>query len=319
VLCTFDGAKVPDDVLARIGDGRAAGVLLFAANVTSIGQATANAQAIQTAAAAAPSGLPAIVATDQEGGVVARIPGPPSGSAAQMGTWPLADVHAEACATAANLRRWGINVDLAPVADVARPGSFEDDQHRSFSGDPHVAALAVRAFATGLARGGVASTLKHFPGLGSVGTTTDDSPAEVSLSADELTSIDEVPFVYGIAAGADLVMMSSAVYSAFDDVPALLSRPVIHGLRRSLGFTGVVITDALDTPALAAYGSLGDVAVAAARAGVDLFIATGIGTCGEIQSALASALRDGRLRLGPARVAAARVEALRRRLVAHTN
>jgi beta-N-acetylhexosaminidase len=317
ILCTFEGGTVPDDVLTGISDGRAAGVLLFAANLPSVDQANANATAIQAAAASSPSGAPAIVAADQEGGIVARIPGPPSASAAEMGTWPVPDIRAEARSTATNLLSWGINVDLAPVADVARSGSFEDEQRRSFSGDPEVAAAAVAAFVDGLGRGGAASTLKHFPGLGSVETTTDDAPAVVSLPDGELAAVDEVPFAAGIDAGADLVMMSSAVYSSLDDVPAVLSRAVVSGLlRRTLGFGGVVITDALDTPALAGYGSLGDLSVSAARAGVDLFIAGGTSACGEIQNALAGALLDGRLPLGPARAAAARVEALRRRLAA---
>jgi beta-N-acetylhexosaminidase len=308
---------VPDDVLARIGDGRAAGVLLFAANVPSIGQADEAASAIQAAAATSPSGANAIVAADQEGGIVARVPGPPSGSAKEMGTWPVADIRTEAAATATNLLSWGINLDLAPVADVARPGSFEDHQRRSFSGDPQVAAAAVSAFVDGLGDGGVGSTLKHFPGLGSVATTTDDAPALVSLSADELAAVDEAPFAAGIASGADVVMMSSAVYSSLDDVPAVLSPAVVDGvLRRALGFDGVIVTDALDTPALATYGSLGDLAVAAAQAGVDLFIAGGVDSCGEIEGALAAALQDGRLELGPAQAAAARIDALRHRLAA---
>ncbi|MGZ4765239.1 MAG: glycoside hydrolase family 3 N-terminal domain-containing protein [Ilumatobacteraceae bacterium] len=314
VLCTFSGTTLPDEVAASIAEGRAAGVLLFAGNFASAKQADAMGAAIQSAAARSPSGAPAIVAVDQEGGIVARIPGPPSASAAEMGTWRVDDVRAEAQSTATNLRSWGVNIDLAPVADVARPRSFEDRQHRSFSGDPETAAAAVTAFVEGLHAGGVAATLKHFPGLGSVRTTTDVAPATVAATVDELTSVDFVPFKAGVDAGADAVMMSSAVYSALADGPAVMSTNVIDLLRQQLSFGGVVISDALDTPALAAFGSMDDRALRAASAGVDLLIASDPTACGDMQASLATAITDGRLPIESSRASAQRVDTLRRRL-----
>jgi beta-N-acetylhexosaminidase len=315
VLCTFAGPAVPPAVLDRVRAGTAAGVLLFASNLASADQARADAESIQEAASGSPSGLPAIVAADQEGGIVARVPGPPSGSASELGTRSVSDITVEGEATAENLLLWGINVDLAPVADVVRPGSFEQRQHRSFSGDPAVAAAAVAAFVDGLRTGGSAATLKHFPGLGASSGNTDDTLSAVALSSDELDAVDSLPFASGIAAGAQLVMMSSAVYPAYDSVPAVASRTVIQDvLRGRLGFTGVVISDALDTPALARLGSLGQAAVAAAAAGVDLFIAGGADACIEIQSALAAAIDSGVLPTDQAIDAAARVDTLRRTL-----
>ncbi|MBI5090029.1 MAG: beta-N-acetylhexosaminidase [Actinobacteria bacterium] len=315
VLCTFEGTTVPEDVLDRIADGRAAGVLLFAANLASAEQARLMGEAIQSAAARSPSSLPAIVAVDQEGGVVARIPGPPSASAAEMGTWPIAAVRAEAQRTATNLLSWGINVDLAPVADVARPGTFEDRQHRSFNADPGLAAAAVAAFVDGLHAGGVAATLKHFPGLGSVQQTTDDAPAVVALTEDELAAIDRAPFTAGVASGSELVMMSSAVYTSIAAEPAVLSADVVGTvLRGQLGFGGVVISDALDTPALASYGSLETQAVAAASAGVDLLIAGDPHSCAVMGDALAAAIDAGELPATQARESVERIEALRRHL-----
>lgn len=317
VLCTFSGATVPEDVLDLIAEGRAAGVLLFEENLPSIDVGRTTTTAIQAAAARSPSGAPAIVAVDQEGGIVARVAGPPSSSASDMGTWPIASVEAEATATARNLLTWGINVDLAPVADVARPGTFEDRQHRSFSGDPAVAGADVAAFVTGLRDGGVASTLKHFPGLGSVQTTTDDAPAVVSLDVDELTAVDLVPFGAGIAAGTDLVMMSSAVYPALDDAPAVMSPTVIDDvLRGQLGFGGVVVSDALDTPALASSGTLAEIAVGAAAAGVDLLIAGEPTACAEMHHGVAAAIADGTLPAERAAASVARLDALRRGLAA---
>jgi beta-N-acetylhexosaminidase len=315
VLCTFTGTSIPAAVLDAIASGRAAGVLLFAANLTSMEQARALTEHIQAAAAESPLSLPAMVAADQEGGIVARVPGPPSESAAVMGTWPVDAVQNEASRTAANLRDWGINVDLAPVADVARPGTFEARQRRSFSADPQAAAASVAAFVRGVRAGGVAATLKHFPGLGSVVTTTDEAAAVVTLTTDELGATDLVPFAAGIDAGADLVMMSSAVYTAFSDQPAVVAADVISDvLRAALGFDGVVVSDALDAPALDAIGSLGDRAVAAARAGVDLLIASTPDGCGEMQRAVSAAIAVGSIPLLDAQQAAARIERLRGRL-----
>src|SRR5207342_570563 len=186
-----------------------------------------------------PVALPAIVATDQEGGVVTRIPGPPSGSAAAMGARPAADVEAEGRATADLLLRWGVNTDLAPVADVARPGTFEARARRSFSGDPAVAAGGVTAFVAGLGAGGVAATLKHFPGLGAASANTDHADGVVDVPAADL-----VPFRAGIGAGAQLVMVASAAYPALSPGLALTSSTIVDGLLRGLlGFRGVVISD----------------------------------------------------------------------------
>jgi beta-N-acetylhexosaminidase len=148
VLCTFPGPVVPQTVLDRVRAGTAAGVLLFESNLASRDQALANASLIQAAASNSPSRLPAVIAADQEGGIVARVPGPPTGSAAELGTTSVTDITVQGQATAENLLLWGINLNLAPVADVVRPGSFEDRQQRSFSADPAAAAAAVAALST---------------------------------------------------------------------------------------------------------------------------------------------------------------------------
>ena len=208
VLCSFSGAVLPQWALDRLHAGLSAGLLLYQRNLASEAQAAANGQAAQAAALSSPVALPAIVATDQEGGIVARIPGPPSSSAAAMGVRPAADVQAEGRATADLLLRWGVNTDLAPVADVARPGTFEARARRSFSGDPAVAAGGVTAFVSGLRAGGVAATLKHFPGLGAASANTDHANGVVDVPAADLDTVDLVPFRAGIGAGAQLVMVA---------------------------------------------------------------------------------------------------------------
>ena len=315
VLCSFAEPAVPAWVLERVQAGLAAGVLLYRRNLPSEMQAVGNAAAVQAAAQASPSPMAAIVATDQEGGIVARIPGPPSDSAAGMGLLPPPAIEAEGRATADLLRRWGVNTDLAPVADVARPDTFEARSRRSFGGDPAVVSGAVSAFVSGLRAGAVAATLKHFPGLGAASANTDHAEGAVTLSADELRGIDLAPFRSGVAAGAELVMVSSATYPALAPDVAVTSPAIVEGvLRGELGFRGVAVSDALDASGLTVVGGPAEVAVAAAVAGVDLLITEGPGRCLELHQALVQAIADGRLPVERARQAAERVTALRQAL-----
>jgi beta-N-acetylhexosaminidase len=302
-------------VIDRVRDGRASGVLLFGDNLANRSQAAAEMERVQAAAAVSPGRAPAIVAADQEGGIVARVPGPPAASASDMGSWPPDRIRSEAADTAANLLTWGINTDLAPVSDVARTGGFIDAQHRSFSPDPDVAATAVGAFVEGLRDGGVASVLKHAPGLGAATVNTDDAISSIDLSLDEIRAIDLVPVQAGVDAGADVVMVSSAVYSMVDDQPAVLSPDIVdHVVRDELGFDGVIMSDALDTPSLAHRGSVGEIALRAAKAGVDLFIATDPGACATIQASLERAISSGEVSHDAALASYRRILAVRRTL-----
>ena len=223
VLCSYPDVNVPEDLLTRLRQGKAAGVLWYGENLPDLATATANAAAIQKAVATAPDAAPAIIATDQEGGTVRRIPGPPEASAQTLGTQGPATIQTQATAAAIALRQWGINVDFAPVADLGRSGSFLAAQQRSFGTDPTAVSAGVVAFVRGLHDGRVAATLKHFPGLGAATTNTDLATSVVNVPADVLRSTDLPPFVAGIDAATDLVMMSSAQYPALDSVPAVVS------------------------------------------------------------------------------------------------
>ncbi|HUP71968.1 MAG TPA: glycoside hydrolase family 3 N-terminal domain-containing protein [Acidimicrobiales bacterium] len=315
MLCSYAEANAPEDLLTRLRQGKAAGVLWYGQNLPDIATAATNAAAIQEAAAIAPDPAPAIVATDQEGGMVRRIPGPPVASAQTLGTQGVAAIHDQAAGAADALRQWGINVDLAPVADIGRSGSFLAAQQRSFGTDPTAVAADVVAFVRGLHDGRVAATLKHFPGLGAATINTDVAASIVDVPADVLRSTDLPPFAAGIGAGADLVMMSSAQYPSLDSVPAVVSRPIVRDLlRNQLRFDGVIVSDAFDTDAVAALGPIGNVAITSANAGVDLFISRQAAPCTQIQEALAAAITDGRIPRADAEAAYARVMRLRRGL-----
>jgi beta-N-acetylhexosaminidase len=189
-------------------------------------------------------GRPLLIFVDQEGGAIRRLTwAPPSDSAAQLGRLGLTQTRAEASAAAAALRRAGVDVDLAPVADTLRPGGFLGD--RSFGSNPSLVGNLAAAFIRAVQAGGVAATAKHFPGLGAARRSTDD--ALVSVKATPLG-----PFRSAIAAGAKLVMVSNASYPNLDAsrTPAVFSHAIVTGLLRgTLGFRGAIVTDALNAPA----------------------------------------------------------------------
>ena len=158
-------------------------------------------------------------------------------------------------------------------------------------------------------------TLKHFPGLGAASANTDHADGVVDVPAADLDAVDLVPFRAGIGAGAQLVMVASAAYPALSPGLALTSSTIVDGLLRGLlGFQGVVISDALDASGVGVVGTPPEAAVAAAAAGVDLFIAQGSEVCVDLQQALVAAMADGRLPVARAQQAFDRVAELRRAL-----
>jgi beta-N-acetylhexosaminidase len=295
-----------------------AGVILFSRNIGSNAQVRALVGRLQREPRPPAADVPLLVMVDQEGGLVKRLPGAPSRSPAAIGRSNSASLAAATGrATAANLRRYLANVNLAPVLDVGRPGSYQRHTGRSYSGRSATVARLGSAFAGGLEHGGVASALKHFPGLGTVGGDEDATVQRVGSSLRTLRRTDEPPFAAGIKAGARLVMTSTALYPAFDRRrPALLSRAIVTGeLRNRLAFGGVIVTDDLDVPALRSYGGAGRLAVAAAGAGNDLLLFCGGGGSGPAgASALGKAIGSGRIGRANALESATRVLTLRESL-----
>jgi beta-N-acetylhexosaminidase len=231
---------------------------------------------------------------------------------------PLA--RRQGAATARNLRGVGVNVDLAPVLDVGRPGSIMRRQHRSFSSSPTRVARIAGAFARGLSGGRVAATGKHFPGLGAARENQDLRPNRIELSLGRLRAVDERPYsAPALAPRLGLVMLSSAVYPALSGSPAVFSRRVVTGeLRGHAGFHGVSISDALDAAAMARYGSAGNRALRAAKAGVDLLLYSETNTGGAAATdALVAAVRSGALSRKALRDGTRRALALRAKLVTH--
>ena len=315
IVAGFEGKKAPASLVRAIRAGEVAGVILFADNLPDRAAArrlTASLQAIPR-----PPGLrdPLLVMTDQEGGLVKRLGGVPTASAAQMGARGAAFSREQGARTAANLRDAGIGVDLAPVLDVARPGGTIAATGRGFGPTPDAVAATATAFAEGMQEGGVAATAKHFPGLGAADENTDFAVQRVGLSRQELRRVDEAPYRAFLDAGGELVMLSTAIYPAFSPRPAAFARTVATGeLRDRLGFEGVSITDALDTVAVRDFGGSRRAGLAATRAGADLLLFTDPGEARQAWRALVDRLRSGALARSEFEASAQRVLELRRSL-----
>jgi beta-N-acetylhexosaminidase len=263
-------------------------------------------------AAASAGGGRILIATDQEGGEVRRFRwAPPTASAEELGKLDEAALHTRGRDTARALVRLGVDVDLAPVADV--PGvqdSFIAAQHRAFSTIPMRAAKDVTAFSAGLLDGGVAPTLKHFPGVGLATRSTDEARVTIDASTAGLAP-GLLPYRRAIAAGvAPLVMVSNASYAAYGGRPAAWS-PRVLGALSGLGFRGVTITDALDALAPTHGVPLDEAAFRAARAGVDLLLFVGSERSTErVFDRLLAEARAGRLPRPALERSAARIDEL---------
>jgi beta-N-acetylhexosaminidase len=312
VVLGFHGTRPPRDLLRRVRRGEAAGVILFARNIRSRAQVRAMTAALQRRRP--PGDPPLLVTIDQEGGLVKRLAGAPNRSAAAIGRSGSESLAAaEGLGTARNLRGVGVNVNLAPVVDIGRPGRIMRAQGRAFSSDPARVARLAAAFARGLREGGVAACAKHFPGLGGARHDQDRRNNTIRLPAERLRAEDYLPYRELAAEGLELVMTSTADYPALDSRPAVFSRRiVVDELRERVGFEGVTITDSLGVESATRLGSPEARAVRAARAGNDLLLFASSYAAG-VRGAdrLASDVEAGRLDRGAFEASAARVERLR--------
>jgi beta-N-acetylhexosaminidase len=325
VIYSYGGLTPPPELLRLISHGDAAGVIFFSQNVSSRAQITSVVAELERADASPdnPVRAPLLLMTDQEGGLVRRVPGPPLLSELQIGQSanPQAAAAEAGASGGQNLRGIGINVNLAPVLDVYRqPGDFDDQFQRSYSMNPSVVAELGAAFITAQQRVGVAATAKHFPGLGAAAQPqdTDKVPVTLNVPLATIRDTDELPYKSAIAAGVRLVMVSWAVYPALDPGrPAGLSATIVNGeLRQRLNFKGVTITDALEAGALRAFGSYQNRALLAAEAGMDLILCS-VQSVTEGEQATAGiedGYRDGKLGKQAFTTALQRVLALRESL-----
>jgi beta-N-acetylhexosaminidase len=280
LMIAFDGRELPQDIARAISERSFAGVTLFYGhNVDSPAQVRELTAALQSAAAE--EARPLLIAIDQEGGQLNAL-GPQSTQFA--GAMALGAAGSEemaervARAIARELRAVGVNVNYAPVCDLATNPGNPALGIRSFGDDPVAVGKLAAATVRGLQAEGVAATLKHFPGHGDIGVDTHLELAVVDEPSEAFLSREVVPFRVALDEGPHLVMAGHVAVPALTDdatLPASLARPVItHLLRDELGYDGLAITDALDMHALAQGSAQIVDAIAALNAGEDLLLGT---------------------------------------------
>ncbi len=243
------------------------------------------------------SKLPLFISADEEGGNVGRL-------MYKLGTTWVNSMYSykdQGADTAySNAKTIGtdmvsclFNTDFAPVADVWTNPDNTVIGDRAYSDDFEQAAELVASAVRGFTDAGVICCLKHFPGHGDTSTDTHEGAAVVSKSLDELRAGEFLPFVSGIEAGADMVMIGHITVTSVDPEPATISKAIITDvLRGELGWDGVVISDSLDMGALAGYDN-GEVCVKFLEAGGDILL--GIPDIETALTALEAAVTDGRL------------------------
>lgn len=268
-----------------------------------------------TAALSPDPAYPLLIAIDQEGGVVSRLPWDGHPGADSLRFAPPEAARDAFAGRAALLRSLGINVNFGIVADVSDdPWSFV--YWRTLGDSPADAASRVSAAVSG-EHGAVASTLKHFPGHGAVAGDSHFGIPGTALDLAGWEATQAPPFAAGIDAGAELLMFGHLAYTSIDPLPASLSVEWHRIARERLGFTGVAISDDLGMlldSGLPEYQDLAAIVVQSLAAGADVALlvrGTSPETLPALIDAVAAAVEEGRLSPGRLREAAIRVAELR--------
>ncbi|MGD2063978.1 MAG: beta-N-acetylhexosaminidase [Nitrospirota bacterium] len=272
-LVGVPGTALDSESRALLQDEEVGGVILFAHNLVAPDQVRDLTREIRVTA-----GRPVMIAVDQEGGPVSRLPSPPypryPAPAELGGRGVEEEVEAVASEMATALAGLGIDTNLAPVLDVV------DDPHsafiadRSFGGDPERVTRLGRAFVRGCERAGVLPCVKHFPGHGSTVDDSHQTLPRVDAAEATLQARDLAPFRALIERGGTLVMPAHVRYSALDPIlPATLSERILRGwLRDELGFAGVVISDDMEMRAITDHFRPADIVRRYWSAGGDLVL-----------------------------------------------
>lgn len=298
LLGSFDGTEVPAWLLDRVRNGLG-GVLLFAQNVAGDEQVAASCEQLRCARS------DVLIAIDEEGGDVTRldaawgsdVPTPAAFGAVD----DVALTHAAYAALGRRVRSLGIDLTLAPCADINSNPLNPIIGLRSFGTEPHHVASHVTAAITGFRAGGIAVCAKHYPGHGDTSADTHLGAARISVPMAALAERELVPFAAAIDAGTDAVLTAHIVVDAFDTEPVSISRRWTGHLRTESGFSGTIVTDALDMDAVAmgrGIDGVADAAVRALAAGADLLCLGSnfdAAMTDQVIDVVTAALVDGRL------------------------
>ncbi|WP_435280715.1 glycoside hydrolase family 3 protein [Streptomyces koelreuteriae] len=268
------GVRTAAELVAKY---RVGGIIYFAwaHNTREPHQIADLSNGIQRASLGLPRGLPVLISTDQEHGIVARVGKPATlfpGAMAVGAGRSRSDARTLGRIAGAELRAMGIRQDYSPVADVNVNPANPVIGVRSFGADPRAVAVLVAAEVAGYQGSGVAATAKHFPGHGDTNVDSHTGFPTITHSRELWEKLDAPPFRAAIAAGIDSIMTAHLMVPALDDSgdPATLSRPILTGiLRERLGYDGVVVTDSLGMEGVRTKYGDARVPVLALKAGVD--------------------------------------------------
>src|ERR1700687_2931270 len=316
LVVSWRGTTMPPAIRAMLDEGRVGGVLLFASNFSGPAGLRALSDSLKELAVSACLDHPILVMLDQEGGQVARIRAdftPPSALA--VGAGGAEHVRAVERESAIGLRKLGVGLNLAPVADVRTNPNDQVIGDRSFGSNPAAVAQLVSAAVQGLHDGGVGATRKHFPGLGgAAGDPHVAIPTDPESEAQWERS-QKPAFQAGIAAGADAVMTTAMYVPGLGGgaVPAMFSAAVVSRLRTELGFGGVIMSDSLSMGGVGSHYSLPEATIVARAAGNDMVLLANGDPAYEADAmaAVTSAVLSGRLDRTKLHESAMRVNSLR--------
>ncbi|MEJ2031846.1 MAG: beta-N-acetylhexosaminidase [Deltaproteobacteria bacterium] len=318
-MAGLPGTVLDPSTLALIEKDRVGNFIIFRRNVADPGQLRRLCSDLRETCQA--SGLPApLIAIDQEGGTVARLPAPftqfPDARVLTAAADPRQALTDYARTCARELREVGINMNLAPVLDVCPEDEGRFMERRSLGADPGEVSRWGRLVITILQEEGVAACGKHFPGLGAAILDPHERLPRVDRSPAEIRRQDLPPFREAAAAGVAAIMTSHTLYPAFDrEWPATLSRPILTGLlREEIGYQGMIVTDDLEMGAIEKEGPLDAAALRSFEAGADLLL-----IChdhGKVRAALqrlAATVAAGRISPSRLESSLARIATVRRR------
>jgi beta-N-acetylhexosaminidase len=306
LLARFAGTEPPDWLRRWLDDGLG-GVLLSASNIAG----PAHLRALTAGLRSHNPRL--LIAADEEGGAVTRLEARTGssypGNAALGAVDDTGLTGRVAASIGAMLAQGGVNLALAPVADLDANPANPIIGVRSFGADPGRTAAHTAAFVAGVQSHHVAACAKHFPGHGRAGADSHFALPLVRASMAELRRTDLVPFQAAIGAGVRAVMTAHVAFPEIDAVPATTSRRLLDGLlREELGFGGVIITDALQMAAIGDGEASAEGAVRSLAAGADLLLLPPTEAAQRLaRESLARAVRGGVVPAGRVEQAAARV------------
>ncbi len=301
IVVGFEGTRLNTEIRSNVSQHFVGGVTLFARNIQSVRQLARLTADLQKLTQETEHRIPLFIATDQEGGWVARLK---TGATVLPGNMALGATRSAELAeqagriTAIELAAVGINLNFAPVMDVNNNPRNPVIDRRSFGERPDLVSRLGSAYINGLQQNGVLATAKHFPGHGD---TTVDSHADlptVGHDVERIRAIELKPFRAAIEAKVAAIMTAHIVYSALDaGRPATLSRPILTDLLRGeLGFDGLIITDDMEMKAIDRRYRTGEAAVMAIEAGADIVLTLWTyKNHVEVFNALVSSVKNGRI------------------------